>query len=745
MTPYLARSVASEHMLPQSYFEHVWRVLVRGRCYLRKVLRYAPGWDAKAVRRVYELAAEYHDFGKLDNENQETLALPWSKRKKHLPLPHEDAGVAHLMSLEACYSMLLVFAHHAGLPDYNGMHEKKDWRNAKVKGHLGQKRSVYQHVDQALPVYLKRHEASVRSSIVAKTPFKEALALRPSDIRVLFSCLAHADHGDAARAMHEEPQWPSSPKLRASERLTALRRYVKGLTSKEEEGEGNSRNQLRAAFFTDCSDGQQESAITFCDAPVGTGKTTAVMAHLLATAAHRKLRRIFVILPFTNIITQSARVYRKALVLAGERGEDVVAEIHHRADFKDMASRKLTALWDAPIVVTTAVAFFETLASATPSTLRRLQNLPGSAVFLDEAHAMLPAKLLPLAWQWIQHAASAWSCHWVLASGSLCHFWTLEEFGNSHILPPNILSNEQQEKLQNFESERICYRYNPNSMSLGELAAWLKQLEGPVIVVLNTVHTAAAAAKAAEHVFGKGNVLHLSTSLAPKDRETTLDSVKVRLEYKEDTKWCLIATSCIEAGVDLSFRTGVRECASLLSLLQLAGRANRNAEYRKADVWTVTLNANDSNVVKHPAFDVSSRILKEFFTDGREISPSLCTDAMQSEIRESAGISEELVKQEGIFAFKTVEKEFRVIEDDGQIAVVALELIERLQKFENVSWREIQSGSVRVRKKILEKLAEESRRYPGIWLWKAGYSPFLGYMEAVLKLKKIAEDGFAII
>jgi len=729
-TFYLARSAASEHASPQSYLEHVLHVLVRGRCYLRKVLRYAPGWDAKSVCRNYELAAEYHDVGKLDDENQRTLALPWNKRAERLPISHADAGVAHLMSQEAYLPMFLVFAHHAGLPDWNGV---EDWRKAKVK----------EHVDRKLPAYLARHETSVRPSITVKTPPKEIPTLRPADVRVLFSCLTHADHGDAARASREEPQWIKLPKLRAVERLAALRRYVDDLASG---GENSSRNQLRAAFFADCSDGQQESAITFCDAPVGTGKTTAVMAHLLATAASRKLRRIFVILPFTNIITQSVRVYRKALVLPGERGEDVVAEIHHRADFENIASRKLTALWDAPIVVTTAVAFFETLASATPSTLRRLQNLPGSAVFLDEAHAMLPAKLLPLAWQWIQHAASAWSCHWVLASGSLCHFWTLEEFGSPHIRLPNILPEERQKKLQGFESTRVSYRYNPAPMGLDDLAEWLGQLEGPVIVVLNTVHTAAAAAKAAERVFGEGNVLHLSTSLTPKDREITLDLVKARLKYKGHTKWCLIATSCVEAGVDLSFRTGVRECASLLSLLQLAGRVNRNGEYEQADVWTVMLNTNDSGVVKHPAFDISARILRDFFGDRKEISPDLCTDAMQREIRESAGIPKELVNQEGIAAFKTVEKKFRVIEDDAKIAVVDPELIQRLRNFEDVSWREIQSGSVCVREKILAKLAiEESRRYPGVWLWEAEYSPFLGYMEAVLKLEKMAKDGFAIM
>ncbi|MDO5673851.1 MAG: DEAD/DEAH box helicase [bacterium] len=731
---YLARSAANEKTPSQSYLNHIWHVLVRGRCYLRKVLLYARGWDAKTVKRVYELAAEYHDLGKLDDDNQKTLALPWDKRVARLPLPHEDAGVSYLMSQEYYQSMLLVFAHHSGLPDLNEMGiGKKDWRDNRAK----------ERVNGSLSVYLTRHESSVRSKITPKQLQKGALALLPPDVRVLFSCLTHADHGDAARASQGELQRSKPPKLRASERLAALRCYVDGLSSG---GEESARNQLRAAFFTSCFESQHESGITFCDAPVGTGKTTAIMANLLATAARHKLRRIFVILPFTNIITQSAQVYRKALLLPGEHEEGVVAEVHHRADFDDAASRKLTALWDAPIVVTTAVAFFETLASARPSTLRRLQNFPGSAVFLDEAHAMLPAKLLPLAWQWIQHAASAWSCYWILASGSLFHFWTLNEFGTSAISPVNVIPNNCQKQLQTFESDRIRYRYRPESMDLNGLAAWLRQLDGPVIVVLNTVHTAAAAAKVASEVFGEGNILHLSTSLTPKDREITLDAVKTRLKLQEHTKWCLIATSCVEAGMDLSFKTGVRERASLLSLLQLAGRVNRNAEYGKSDVWTVTLDGNSTNVVKHPAFDVSSRILADFFADGRTISPDLCTEAIRREIRESGSISEELVKQEGIFSFQFVETKFRVIEDDTQLAVVDPALVQRLKNFEDVSWREIQTNSIRVRKKILAKLAiEESSKYPGVWLWNAEYSSFLGYMEAVLKLEKMTADGCAII
>ncbi|KAF0189586.1 MAG: CRISPR-associated HD domain-containing [Desulfobulbaceae bacterium] len=728
---YFARSASTGDDIPsQSYLEHVLHVLVRSRCYLRKVLFYSLKWDAATVRRILELAAEYHDLGKLVDENQRVLA--GETQAGRLPIPHADAGVAHLIHCDAWFSALLVFAHHAGLPDF-GEINVRGIRNPHIE----------HQIDQALPELLSRHEVSVRPAIRIKDTPNETPLLKPADVRMLFSCLVHADHGDAARATNQVPQRNCVPKLRATERLTALRRYIKGLSV---DGDVSERNRMRSDFFETCSSGMCEHAIAICDAPVGTGKTTAVMSYLLSMAARHNLRRIFVILPFTNIITQSVQVYRKALILEGERAEDVVAEIHHRADFESLASRKLTALWDAPIIITTAVAFFETLASASPSTLRRLQNLPGSAVFLDEAHAMLSVKLLPLAWQWIKHAAEFWACRWVLASGSLCQFWGLEEFGEVQL--PNLLPVEEQDRLKQFEISRVRHRYRPERMSLDDLAIWLKDLDGPVLVVLNTVYTAAAAARAAERVFGEGNVLHLSTSLTPEDREITLDLVRARLRYKAHTQWCLFATSCVEAGVDLSFRTGVRECASLLSLLQLAGRVNRNSEHIDADVWTVLLSANDSGVRRNPSLACSERILCDFFEQDRVISPELSTEAMKKEMREQGTFTTQLSNDENIYAFKVVEKGFKVIEDESLITVVNQKLLSQIRNYEEVSWQEIQNGSVRIRKNICERLKiEESQRFPGVMLWFEGakYSSFLGYMEAVLDLDDFDKAGCAII
>ena len=111
-------------------------------------------------------------------------------------------------------------------------------------------------------------------------------------------------------------------------------------------------------MYDACRAAEIEPLIRSCDAPVGSGKQRGD-GLLLQVAQKNGLRHIFVVLPYTNIIKQSVEVYREALVLPGERPGDVVAEHHHQADFEDVSLRQLATLWRAPVIVTTAVQFFE--------------------------------------------------------------------------------------------------------------------------------------------------------------------------------------------------------------------------------------------------------------------------------------------------------------------------------------------------------------------------------------------------
>lgn len=202
----------------------------------------------------------------------------------------------------------------------------------------------------------------------------------------------------------------------------------------------------------------------------------------------------------------------------------------------------------SPVIATAATALFETLASNQTSSLRRLHELPGSAILIDEAHAALPAKLLPIAWNWIKIYADEWSCYWLLASGSLNEFWKIKEISAfSRDIPP-IVTDSLRRSLRIFETNRVEYKHNLTPQTIGELAELVHRSSGPRIIVLNTVQSAAVVAEHFRKEFGRNCVEHLSTALLPKDRTATLESITKRLHSPEDTDWTLVATSCVEAG-----------------------------------------------------------------------------------------------------------------------------------------------------------------------------------------------------
>ena len=721
----------------QLYAAHVYGVAERAAAHAATVSPFSEH-DGDFLRSVVKYAALYHDLGKLDCENQ--VVLSDQKKAKRLPVNHVDAGTAALLDNEqvaAQFAGVLVSAHHAGLPDF--IHESNRINEAFRDANIAKK------IDTTLPEYMKIHNALVSPdsySIDGQALYGDTTIFW----RMALSCIADADHTDTAVHYHKYPDNETVVPLRATERLKQLDAFVDGLARNSENAKKDGeRTRLRSEMYTACRDADIISNISACNSPVGSGKTTAVMAHLLKQAVRRGLRRIFIILPYTNIITQSVKIYREALTLSGESTSDVVAELHHRADFESIDTRHLTALWRAPIIVTTAVAFFETLANNTPAALRRLHELPGSAIFVDEAHAALPPPLLPLAWRWMNVYANEWKCYWVLASGSLCRFWDIEEIACDHVANavPEIVSNDFRRRLSSYEKRRVTYKYDPEQKSTAALAEWIVGSEGPRLVILNTVQNAAVLADHMKKHLGVEHVEHLSAALLAADREATLKCITERLRKPDDRDWTLVATSCVEAGVDLSFRTGFRELAALISLLQTGGRVDREWLYKNSVVWSFSL-APSIVTNENPGFKYSKEILRAYFQKEIDIEPALCTKAIREEIRmnEMPDKLKSLLNDEKNERFPSVERGFKVINNDYRIAVVDPALAGRI-KYGHVDWREIQSNSVQIAKhKLVEMRTPEIA--DGIYHWNHGYDAFLGYMSGIVPLKKLEAGDVCI-
>lgn len=729
MSEYLARSPKPEKGIPaQTYKQHVSEVVRMATGFAEEAVAYSA--YGPLLRDVMGYAAAYHDLGKLDDGNQKVLR---SSNKGSLPIKHWDAGAAHLMifheNLANRLAALFVHSHHGGLPSLKEEQVKK--------AGMFRESSARENTDTWLARYLEVHAAEVGDCGVSNKDWKEKA--NPMFMRMALSCLVDADHTDSAR--HCGNAVPEGEVLlEAEKRLAALDNYVANIPLEKGKEE---RNALRRQVYNACRSVQPaENGLIACDSPVGTGKTTAVMAHLLNVAKEKGLRRVFVVLPFTNIIDQSVEVYRKALLLNEEEPERVVAAHHHKAEFEEEANRAFSFFWNAPVTVTTAVQFFETIASNHPSALRKLHQLAGSAIFIDEAHAALPAHLWPQAWKWLQELVRDWGCYIVMASGSLTKFWELPEFSEKQQSLPELVSSDVAKTAREAEKQRIIYKIKDEAMSLDQLCDWIDDLPSPRLVILNTVQSAAVVARELSRRHGKNNVEHLSTALAPFHRKATINRVKERLLDKQDKDWTLVATSCVEAGVDFSFRSAARELCSLVSALQTAGRANRSGEYGTAELWGFRILPGEL-LKEHPTFKVSAQVLIEMYRQNL-IAPENCNEAMRREVRnrnQGMCVDDPIVKAEKRSNFPEVDEKFCVIPSNMMTVIVDEDLRRRIENHEKIDFREIQQKSVAIYSaKAINFAVAPLHGHDNLCAWTLAYDDFIGYMAGVLTVADFSDN-----
>lgn len=753
---FLAHSAPRIDAEADPYARHIEGVRRGARDRAERMLAFA-SQPPSGLRDSIETAATFHDLGKLDPETQTALRRG---RGAKLKWDHIDAGVAHLSASQDWIAAWLVRAHHApGLPEKQE-HFNPDGIGRKLRGRRHDDDDQLRHEEQIertnghLREYLASHESTVGHHVSGQRRPIHGLTMR-----LALSCLVDADHSDTA-FFDTGRLPPVAPAPRWAERLQALRGYVEALPSGDTETE-RARNGRRRAFFGTCLDSPIRGPIVACEGPVGIGKTTAVVAFLIQEAQEAGLRRLIVVAPYTNILTQAAKVLRKALVLPDEcdRPDKVVVEHHHRADFDCSEDRDLAVLWQAPVVLTTAVSFFETLAACDPASLRKLHALPGSAIFIDEAHDALPTKLWPQNWRWLRELAEQWSCRFVLASGSLVRFWEDQAIVGEAVELPELLPPDQATDLGRAERRRIRYEALSGGLVLGvpDLIDRVRGTLGPRLVILNTVQSAAVVARVMRDA--GLDVLHLSTALTPAHRELILQRIERRLESSADSDWSLVATSCVEAGVDLSFRCAFRERFRTASTIQVGGRVNRHGEYDPYGggvVFDFAL-AGDG-ITQHPAAAVSADVLRELMsTDeiNRRSPADVVTDAMRRELSMAGGLgADELLKAEGARDYPGVKEHGRVIAADTRIVVIDGDLRRRIVEWsrnpastERIDFNDLLRGSVQIWARKIDTLRLEL--LPGrreLYAWNGLYEPeFLGYMAGVLRNQDFLKQGGAVI
>jgi CRISPR/Cas system-associated endonuclease/helicase Cas3 len=247
--------------------------------------------------------------------------------------------------------------------------------------------------------------------------------------------------------------------------------------------------------------------------------------------------------------------------------------------------------------------------------------------------------------------------------------------------------------------------------------------------------------------------MHLSTALSPNDRDSVLKGVNELLTPGKQPAdgWVLVATSCIEAGVDVSFDVAFRERSSVSSLIQIGGRVNRHSSSGiTAQVWDFV--TSDPWFNRNPALDRSIRVVQQAFGQDKwkMTLTDLMTWAVAEEWKQWAKTKEvdELIRMEKELAFESVSVKARLIDEDRALAVVDVALANEIRSGRYISQSRLLRGSVSIRRTVLEKTKPTS--VPGeqeLYLWPDGKydAGFLGIMSYVLELATYDRAGCALV
>jgi len=413
--------------------------------------------------------------------------------------------------------------------------------------------------------------------------------------RMLFSCLVDADFLDT-EAFYKKAEGVGTMRNAPTPSLEALRdRLDKHLAGFKVNSDVNA---LRADILQHVrSEATHASGLFSLTVPTGGGKTLASLAFALDHAIQHGLRRVIFVIPFTSIVEQNADVFRSAL---GDLGDAAVLE-HHSAFVEQPSAsndpdkyqslqklRLAMENWDAPIVVTTAVQFFESLFAARPSQCRKLHNIAGGVVILDEAQTM-PLKLLRPCVAAVDELARNYRCSVVLCTATQPALEAPEFVGGLEDV--HELAPDKHQLLRKLERVRVRHL---GTLDDAALTAHMREREQVLCIVNNRRHARAVY----QSMSDLPGARHLTTLMCAKHRSAVLNDVRQMLLDKVPCR--LVATSLIEAGVDVDFPTVLRAEAGLDSIAQAAGRCNREGRHSKEDSEVLVFAVENDNWAPPP-------------------------------------------------------------------------------------------------------------------------------------------------
>lgn len=512
------------------------------------------------------LAGLAHDLGKSTSEWQQYIRDKSGYEKEtdadeKMMLDHSSLGASAVEMLFPSHIgrilSYIIAGHHAGLPDWTGS-------GASLKFRLQQSNERL----SSLPV---EQLASLKSVSLPQFPWEfDSNSMDLSFwIRMLFSCLVDADFLDTERYMQQEKSLERTDFYPIEKLLSSYNHHMTAL-SEQVAAQGISHvNEVRKQVLADCRSASQLSPGLFSlTVPTGGGKTLASLGFALEHACRFGKDRIIYVIPYTSIIEQTADIFREIF------GDEQVIEHHSNYDseYQSQKIRLASENWDAPIIVTTNVQFWESLFSSRPGRCRKLHNIANTVVIFDEAQ-LLPVEFLHPILKSIEELTKHYNTSMLFCTA------TQPAFEKSSAFPgfPGFIQGQIREIIGDIptlykELRRVriepCDPKVPISWEM--LAEQLVAHERVLCIVSDRKSCREL------HALMPPGTYHLSALMCPQHRSEVIHEIKDKLKANEPIR--VISTQLVEAGVDIDFPVVFKALSGVDSIAQAAGRCNREGK-----------------------------------------------------------------------------------------------------------------------------------------------------------------------
>ena len=665
---------------------------------------YLHGWPAA---REGELAGMLHDLGKYGDLFQKRLA------GKESGLDHWSQGAKLALKHHALAAAWAIQGHHVGLQPLEQITRCDNLETLSQNHPLNLRLS-----EKNLP-FLEQclsndglHPKKPDTPLFKKCP--QGRVDQMLDLRRLFSALVDADFIDTES--HFRGGSEGKHRRKAGQMLQA-EKALELLHQELSQRAANSSSPpeviaLREALQTACFEqARQKTGLFTLTAPTGSGKTLAMLGFALQHALENQLERIIMVIPYLTIIEQTASVYRE--IFEEELGADYVLEHHSMANLgkeeekEDSEGKKtedhilrrkrlLAENWDAPLVVTTSVQCLQSLFSNRSASCRKIHRMANAVILLDEVQT-LPNNLAIPTLGAFSHIAAEWNSSVVFSTATQPAFQHLDaevrQQASRGWSPHEIAPFPQ---TQVTPLKRVQYHWQlEHSLSWQELAEELVQTSQALAIVnlkkhakelfehlqaiysKNVFHLSIRSGCSPMSAFLQAiynkDVFHLSTNLCPAHRTNVLDQVKSRLA--SHSPCFLVATQCVEAGVDLDFPNVWRALAPLDAIIQAAGRCNR--EGKLAGLGKVRVFLPEEQRYPGNAYEQASLLTQihanRAETEGLDLNDVQKVQAYYQELYNLSDIenqNKDLRESIETFDFPEVARQYRLIEESTINVVV---------------------------------------------------------------------------